>query len=343
MNNLFYNQPMEFKEFTAGPNDDGKKLVKIIKIILESKKQQSSPYSIIRKRLVRVNDKKADESLTIKANDKIQIAAFLLEGTKENHPDMANQSESTRTLEKMTVFRNDHILIANKPSGMNVQKANGTDKALNQIVGEAYTEKDNSITFTPGPLNRIDRNTSGLVVFSQSMEGARWFSQVLQEHKIEKTYLGIILGKFGKLNTKSRLVNMIETTETSGRESKFQTVGVYSENTDGPMLKKAVTIITPLSYGLYRGKDITLCRFNIETGRKHQIRAQSSHAGYPLLFDTAYGAFAERNRTFFLHAFRMSLPDNKLGVPETIECQPDENFMQFVKQSFTNIDFGSII
>lgn len=334
---------MEFKEFTAGPDDDGKKLVKIIRVILESKKQLSSPYSIIRKRLVKVNDKKTDETQIIRTNDKIKIASFLLEGTQENQPGMTDQDESTKTLEKITVFRNDHILITNKPSGMNVQKANGTDKALNQIVEEACTKKDNSLTFTPGPLNRIDRNTSGLVVFSQSMEGARWFSQVLQEHKVEKTYLGIILGKFGKLNIKTRLVNMIETIETSGRESKFQTVGVYSENTDGPMLKKAVTIITPLSYGRYGKKDITLCRFNIETGRKHQIRAQSSHAGYPLLFDTAYGAFAEKNRTFFLHAFRMTFPDNSLGVPESIECQPDENFIQFVKQSFTNIDFGFII
>lgn len=334
---------MEFKEFTAGPDDDGKKLVKILKVILESTNHKASPYSMIRKRLVKVNDLKATENQLISASDKIQVASFLLDSHNEDSECMDRQNESRKILDKMTVFRNEHILIANKPSGMNVQQANGSDKALNQIVEEAWDKENDSITFTPGPLNRIDRNTSGLVVFSQSLEGARWFSQILQEHKLEKTYLGILLGKFGNLNSRTRLVNMIESAETGSRETKFQTVRAYPENAAGPFLKKAVTIITPLSYGSHRGKDITLCRFDIETGRKHQIRAQSSHTGHPLLFDTAYGAFAEKNSTFFLHAFRMKLPDNSLGVPASVECLPDQNFIQFVKQSFTNLDFGSII
>ena len=160
---------MEFKEFTAGPDDDGKKLVKIIRVILESKKQQSSPYSIIRKRLVKVNDKKTDETQIIRTNDKIKIASFLLEGTQENQPGMTDQDESTKTLEKITVFRNDHILITNKPSGMNVQKANGTDKAQDDAQGAGLRISEQCILLSAhrgtshGGVERTDDQSSGIL------------------------------------------------------------------------------------------------------------------------------------------------------------------------------------
>ena len=78
----------------------------------------------------------------------------------------------------------------------------------------------------------------------------------------------------------------------------------------------------------YEGKDVTLIEYKIETGRKHQIRAQSSFHGYALLGDTAYGAqkIAE-SQSHFLHAYRLTFPkDTIFGLPEHIDAPIMTNF-----------------
>jgi 23S rRNA pseudouridine955/2504/2580 synthase len=143
----------------------------------------------------------------------------------------------------------------------------------------------------------LDRETTGVLVCSRSIEGARWFSAALQGHLIGKTYWGIADG------TLDAVVRWEDALDSGG------SVGV----------KKAVTLAAPLSHGAFEGKPVTLVQFIISTGRRHQIRAQSQIHGIPLLNDTAYGSRA--HDAFFLHALRITFPaDNPLSIPETLEA-----------------------
>ena len=95
--------------------------------------------------------------------------------------------------------------------------------------------------------------------------------------------------------------------------------------------KRAHTIATPLAYGSYHGKAVTLVRCDISTGRKHQIRAQAAHHGFPLLGDTAYGGTAiSETQDFFLHAHRLGIGENPLGLPPEIQSDISTNFAKML-------------
>jgi 23S rRNA pseudouridine955/2504/2580 synthase len=131
-----------------------------------------------------------------------------------------------------------------------------------------------------------------VLVCSRSIEGARWFSAALKSHRIGKTYLGI---------TEGRLDAPVR----------------WEDALDG---KTAVTTAAPLAHGTFAGTPVTLVRFAISTGRRHQIRAQCQIHGVPLLGDIVYGG-GGIGAPFFLHALCVTFPaDNPLSLPETVEA-----------------------
>ena len=242
----------------------------------------------------------------------------------------------------------DDFFIINKPYGIQVHgtddsldvqvraflKAHAVSKENEGVSDKAFT-KETSLSFTPGPLHRLDKNTTGILVFSKSLKGAREFSKILQEHKIQKIYTGIIQGNLGeKQDWNDSITNERKTTK------KFYTVkataGINSKSQDSKNnTKTAVTTVTPLAHGKYNGMEITLAEFFIKTGRKHQIRSQSALHGFPLLGDTAYGGkcITEKNgklkKEFFLHATELIFEDDfssDFGMPKTICCPVPEDF-----------------
>lgn len=306
---------MDFKEFKCGENDEGRRLDKVLKIFLPDM-NLSLLYKNIRNGLIKVNKKKQKENYHIEKGDCIQIAAFLLEDKNESLEDHRN----TLNIKDLIIFQNEHILILNKPYDI---KVHGDKNSLDEAVKAYYKKEfsDNSISFTPGPLHRLDRKTTGLLAFSLSLKGARWFSENIQDHTITKIYSGIVQGK---LETTEKWIDFIEKEEPAN-EKNFHKVQVSEK--DG---KKAVTSATPLKFGKFRRTEITLVQYNIETGRTHQIRSQSAAHGYPLLGDTAYGGLQNTGlkQDFYLHAEKLIFPeDNPLGLPSEIICKPDYNFL----------------
>ena len=111
----------------------------------------------------------------------------------------------------------------------------------------------------------------------------------------------------------------------------FHTVSVNSSD-EG---KFAHTEVEPVSYGVFNGKDVTLARVLITTGRTHQIRSQCAYHGFPLLGDTAYGGTKIDSKRFgqdfFLHAAELYFPkDNPLGLPEKIITEFPKSFTQII-------------
>jgi len=320
---------MDFVDFTAGQDDDQRRLDRVIRV-LKDDLTLGEIYKAIRKGLVKLNDKKTSADARVKKDDKISIAAFLINKKDDYDTQIPVKNKKNKaTAQKNHVmlpevlFKNEHIIIFNKPAGLLVQQ-NGTNEAsLNQFVTQYYEENKtaDSISFKTGPLHRLDKKTSGIICFSWSLEGARWFSKNLQDHKITKIYRGIVQGS---LNHKETWKDNIQKDYDSSK--KFQTVKIQDDEESN-----AWTEVTPLAKGTYNGKEITYVEFDIKTGKTHQIRSQSAHHGYPLLGDSAYKALkTDLSLEYFLHAWKIRFPENNLGLPSQIECPLPKDFSDFL-------------
>ena len=328
---------MNFIDFYAGQNDCDRRLDRVLKSIFKDV-DASNYFKALRKKLILVNDMKSSPDYRVKVNDKISIAEFILKKQNSN-TSLLDDTDSSIEI----ILKTPDILFVNKKSGIQVQPSKSDEKSLSQMVA-AYCSKnmkaDSSLSFRIGPLHRLDKYTSGLIAFSQSLKGAQYFSKALQSGEIKKTYIGIICGT---LTAKVRWEDSIEDfSKDKARAAKktFHTVQVIPA-TDKNV---AITNAKPLSFGEFEGKSITLVQFDIETGRKHQIRAQSSFHGYPLLGDIAYGGEKLSGKAFFLHALSLSFTkDNQLSLPDKITAPLPKDFSNFIKSFLINCHEDFII
>ncbi|MBQ4377749.1 MAG: RluA family pseudouridine synthase [Treponema sp.] len=337
---------MTFSHFTAGKDDSERRLDRILRRFLNDE-NLSSLYKSLRKGFIKVNGKKCEGNFRVTEGDDIQIADFLLK------PDNAQKNpgvESTRLpLEQITVLKTPSLLFLNKPYDIPVQPSSSSNgNSLSEIVQEEYekSHKNNSLSFRSGPLHRLDRKTTGIIAFSQDLEGARYFSEVIKNHTVQKFYFAILEGKLTQNQVWKDYINKEDGNKKQGTSSVntpknthfFHTVSVSSESDEygAENGKFAHTEVFPLSYGFFEKKDITFVRILIKTGRTHQIRSQSQRHGFPLLGDTAYGGTKinsqKYGQDFFLHAGELHLPeDNPLGLPQIIKAPLPEDFMKMLE------------
>jgi 23S rRNA pseudouridine955/2504/2580 synthase len=170
----------------------------------------------------------------------------------------------------LILWESEDYLVLNKPRGALVHGAESLDEYVKAYL---FEKTPPSLSFSPGPLHRLDRNTTGVLFFSKSITGARVFSEALRKRRVSKKYLALLEGKPSGApvwrDTLSRIAD--------GRTALI--------DRDAPEGKEAETEVRPLIFqGTY-----TLCLVTLHTGRTHQIRAQASAHGHPLAGDKKYG------------------------------------------------------
>lgn len=326
---------MDFLEFNAGIDDNDRRIDKVLRNFIKDV-PLSSIYKYIRKNLIKINNKKTTQDYRVKTGDIISIAAFIINDFSENQSESNNlQKNEETTLKKdlEIVFQNEDILILNKPYDVLVH---GSDNSLDKKVENYYKKinqnKSKSLSFTPGPLHRLDRKTTGLLSFSLSLNGARWFSENIKNHTIQKKYVSVVQNK---LLHQEEWIDYIEK-KSDKDNSKFHKVEV-SKLKENDEQKKCITKITPVKYGKYKNKDITFVEIEIKTGRMHQIRAQASLHNHPLLGDTAYGGLKleDFSQDFFLHAKELIFPsENPINLPKTVNATLPQPFLEFTDKFF---------
>lgn len=319
---------MQFKKFKAGKDDNDRRIDRIIRRFIPEV-SLGDIYKSIRKGLIKVNNKKTKQDAHIFENDTISIADFLINNdTKEKIQNIKEQPKYDFDLKSIIVLKTDDLLIINKPYDVLTQ---GDDNSLDKIIQNYYQQNSNSssLSFTPGPLHRLDKKTTGLLAFSLSLNGARWFSENIKNHSIQKYYKGIVIGKILTEEIWSDFIKAEKDTEKS-----FHKVSVKSKDEiHDDSYKDSYTQVIPLKYGKYNETDITLVEFRIKTGRMHQIRSESSFHKHPLLGDEAYGSFklCDCPQDFFLQATTLIFPkDNPLHLPDKLEIDLSDNFKDFV-------------
>ena len=325
---------MDFTHVTLGPDDEGRRIDKVLRRFL-SEESLSSLYKSLRKGLIKIDGKKCEGSFRVHEGSEIQIASFLI----KTESDSTKPAKHIPALDESSlIFKNDFLAFINKPYDIPVQPSSHSSISLTEIVQNDYERthtESRSLSFRTGALHRLDRKTTGIIAFSQNLTGAQWFSAQIQAHELEKNYLAVIEGHLG--TAEEWADDIAKDTRQNG--TAFHTVSVNS-----PGGKRSLSTAIPLAYGTVseRGAHLplTLARFSIKTGRTHQIRSQSAHHGYPLFGDTAYGgtkiAGAHARQDFFLHAYELRFPcDNPLSLPESLLAPLPRPFVQFVEEYFS--------
>ncbi|MFW6313227.1 MAG: RluA family pseudouridine synthase, partial [Spirochaetota bacterium] len=170
------------------------------------------------------------------------------------------------------------------------------------------------ISYRPGPVHRLDRNTSGLVIFGASLPGAQKATEDLQSGRIVKRYVAVLEGVVAS----DRWEDVLER-DTEQRVTRAVDDEHGSEGRGEERARNAVTRVESLATASNRSLVIA----RIDTGRTHQIRAQAAHHGHPLLGDRKYGSTARP--PYLLHAATLSAIDarSKVDFEHLVAPLPD--------------------
>jgi len=243
----------------------------------------------------------------------------------------------------LCVWQGSGIIVFNKPQGLSTHGPNSLDFIVNAwLATEGALPR--SLSFKPGPLHRLDKPTSGAIVFSQTLEGAKLFSALLRERKIEKTYIAIVEGRIksekGKVKSEKSKYGEIMWRDTlthdKNKRKSLINLPLPTPYSLLPILKEAITTVKTLA----SNDSYSLIEAGIKTGRHHQIRAQAAAHGHPLAGDIKYGAKPlpgqSRGGAFFLHAWKIRFNECPDGFPQEIIAPLPEAFQAKIEALFNS-------
>lgn len=293
------------QEMIVTANEAGQRFDKLLaKYLNEAPK--SFLYKMLRKKNIVLNGKKATGNEKLKEGDHIKL--FLSEETIEKFSKVSVR----RTSKKLDlIYEDENILLINKPVGMLSQKADAKDESLVEHV-ITYLLESNQITeeklrkFKPSICNRLDRNTSGLVVAGKSLIGLQKMGELFKQRSLRKFYRCLVLGE---VKEKQYIKGYLTKHDTINK------VAVSQKET-----KEALPIETEYEPIWMNGK-CTLLEVHLITGRTHQIRAHLASLGHPIIGDYKYGNRKINDdykqkyglESQLLHAYRLEMP--KLSQP----------------------------
>lgn len=344
------------QEFKIGSNEAGQRLDKFLHKYLKEA-GSGFLHKMLRKKNITLNKKKADGKEMLTAGDVVQFffsdetfqkfrgevrnEANNMEkfqrgnGEKKTIPQSAavalknakgsffQYEEAYKKLKGIEiVFENEHVLLLNKPAGVLAQKSEASDLSVNEwligyLLATGKIAKEQLDTFKPSICNRLDRNTSGLMICGKSLPGSQQMNFLIKERKLRKFYRTFVKGK---IEDSAYIKGYLK------KDEKLNKVFLKNTLTKNDVPKEFVSIETayqPLSYG----KDYTYLEVELITGKTHQIRAHLSSIGHPLLGDAKYGN-REWNHSFsdfkipkwqLLHSYRLEFPKLEGALSELSE------------------------
>ena len=288
-------------------------------------------YKMIRKKNITLNGRRCDGSEKLEEGDQIRL--FLSDETIGRFSSVPVQPVKKTSLD--VIYEDENILLINKPCGMLSQKAAESDVPLVEYITAylletgAMTEEDLK-TFRPSVCNRLDRNTSGIVIAGKTLGGLQAMGAVLKDRSLHKYYQCIVKGR---VETPCRIRGYLRKNPAANQVSVFKDPVPDSQAIE--------TEYIPLSVGsAYTRLQVTLI-----TGRSHQIRAHLASIGRPILGDPKYGDPALNREirqkygvsTQLLHSWKLVMPD---AVPEPCAGLAGRSFTAPLPKDFERVMAG---
>lgn len=313
------------KQFEINVDNEGQRFDKYLARILSSAKM-SFIYKMLRKKNFVLNDKKATGKEIIKKGDIVKLYIsdetynkFKTDTSKDNYFKIPLGID----FNKLIIYEDKDILLINKPKGMLSQKADKNGFSVNEYVLNYLYLKDELsdkklINFKPSVINRLDRNTTGIIIAAKNLKTSQVLSKALKDREINKFYKCIVYGSFNK--------NGIYTAYIT-KDNNKNTVVVSDKKTDEKCEEiKTEYELIDISEGL------STVRVHLITGKSHQIRAHIAHIGFPIIGDYKYGNKTVNGKykakSQLLHAYRIEFPifDKSFGFEfsgKVFECEPE--------------------
>ena len=225
------------------------------------------------------------------------------------------------------VYEDAQFLVVNKPVGVLSQKADRNDRSIVEQITDYLADNAADDTFRPGICNRLDRNTSGLIVAGKTVRALQDMNKRFKERTICKYYLCVVHGSVLK---KQYLKGYLE------KDSRTNKVTVRQQ--PGPNSVPIATEYLPLQQGMYQGESFTLLQVHLITGKSHQIRAHLASIGHPLVGDVKYStkrasAFDREQlhqRVQLLHAWQLIFTAH--GKEYVWKAELPDNFAQVLRR-----------
>lgn len=295
---------------TIGSNQAGQRLDKFLHKLLPAA-GTGFLYKMLRKKNITLNGRKASGSEILTPGDELSI--FFSEETFQKFSGAPVSEDeylrAYRSLKDISVLYEDaDVLLAGKGAGILTQKAAPGDLSLNEwligrLLDSGCTTREGLATFKPSVCNRLDRNTSGIVLCGKTLAGSQYLSSCIRERRIRKFYRAVCVGRVERETVvRGYLVKDPAENKVTIREAP-------PASGEGEAIQ---TNYLPLSCS----GDYTLLEVELVTGKTHQIRAHLAALGHPLTGDGKYGdervnaAFRKRFglRHQLLHACRVEFP-----------------------------------
>lgn len=328
-------------QFEITANEAGQRFDKYLHKLLP-KAPTSFFYKMLRKKNIVLNHKKAEGKEKLAVGDCVSL--YLSEETYQSFQERKITGEYITAYQRLkgiyVVYENQHMLLLNKPAGILSQKAQNTDLSANEwLIGyllekEIITE-DSLSTYKPSVCNRLDRNTSGLIICAKTLAGSQELNRLIASRQIRKFYRLFVKGSMCR-------EMILDGYLLKNKETNKVTVFPTKDKTQIP---NEASYIRTSYHPIQTLSDFTYLEVELFTGKTHQIRAHMASIGHPLLGDYKYGNkswndYYHNNygiKSQLLHAYRLEFPKNDLLFPDKnmiFTAEEPAVFKKILNQSF---------